>query len=738
MNTKTTNVHADLVTIALEKVEGFAFERFAQDFLSVLEGRSFIPVGGVSDGGADGIYDCGNGRSYYQFTRQENHRDKIRKTVKRLEDFGRTVKTMYYLTSRSIPHIDKEEDLLSDELDVNVKIRDRKYIVSHINNSTGTLNAFYNHLAVYTHFLSNLNRDDSSILSSHVSDPAAFVFLQHEVTNNLGDRKLVHSLTDTMIIWSLTNTDPEKGIFMTEMEIGTKIFGEFPWTKKIIKGHIKSRLEELRSKKVSGRDVRWYRKDKKYCLPYETRQTIIDESKHDEALRLNFIEELKHIASDIFDSDDGEYQRIAELCVQVVHVIFEKQGLLFSHFLTSEEEKNAPLVVSDCIDDILSESLLKGGILEKYREYIESMVRQVFYHASPSQREYLNNLSRTYVLLFTLQAEPRIIEYFSTMSSSFELFVGSDILVKALSERFLNDEDQVVRNLLKMASAVGISMYLSENVLEEVFTHIRATNYEYINHFSEAEPYITREVARNSDKILIRSYYYAKEEGKVSGWKKYLEQFVTYNNITNFEGKQELKKYLLAEFALDFFENQDLEAVCKDVEVGELAEALVAKRDKESIELAHNSALLVYGVYGLRRKNRETSSASEFGLRTWWMTNQTRILKHTGDVVKKNRAKYIMRPEYILNFIAMSPNCEEVRRSFNNVFPSNLGVQLGHRLKDSVFKNVMSDVAKWKSYEPGRITALMSDLSDKLKSDRYKRYEQTIEQTIDQNDDLYP
>ncbi len=130
--------------------------------------------------------------------------------------------------------------------------------------------------------------------------------------------------------------------------------------------------------------------------------------------------------------------------------------------------------------------------------------------------------SRTYVLLFSLQAEPKIIEYFSTMSSSFKLFLGSDILVKALSERYLEKEDQVARNLLKMASASGISMYLSECVLEEVLTHIQGTCYEFINYFSEMEPYITKEVARNSNKILIRSYFYAKEERKVWSWKSYI------------------------------------------------------------------------------------------------------------------------------------------------------------------------------------------------------------------------
>ncbi len=204
------NIHPELIKVALDKVEGFAFERFAQDFLSVLEGRDFIPVGGVGDGGADGIYECGKSRIYYQFTRQENHRDKIRRTVKRLREFGREVKTIYYLSPRVIPHIDKEEDLLSDELDVFVKIRERKYISSHINDSVGTIAAYNNHLAVYTQFLEYVGRSNDPSVSKHVQDPSAFVFLQHEVTNRLGNRKLVHSLADSMILWALSDTDPDK------------------------------------------------------------------------------------------------------------------------------------------------------------------------------------------------------------------------------------------------------------------------------------------------------------------------------------------------------------------------------------------------------------------------------------------------------------------------------------------------------------------------------------------------
>lgn len=530
-----------------------------------------------------------------------------------------------------------------------------------------------------------------------------------------------------MLLWSLSDTDPDKGIFMKEEDIKEKIFDRFPWTLKLLKPHIRTRLELLRNKSAGGREIKWYRKDKKYCLPYETRENIKAENQHDESLKINFIEELKLIASDIYDADDGEYQETAEICSNVVHLIFEKQGLLFTHFLASEEENGDLLVVSDCIDEILTQRKIAADKLENQRDYVENVIRQIFYHGSPKQREYLTNLSRTYVLLFSLQADPRIIEYFSSMSSSFNLFVGSDILVKSLSERYLEKGDQVARNLLKMASQAGISMYLSECVLEEIYKHIQGTNYEFLNHFMQIEPYVTRELARNSNKILVRAYFYAKKENKVKGWKSYIGQFMSYDKIEQDSGREELKKYLLSEYGLRFIENEELESACDVSKVNLLSEVLLTSDDKKNKDLAYNTALLVHGVYGLRKKNRETTSVSEYGLRTWWMTNQSRIIKHTYKIVKNNSSKYIMRPEYLLNFIAMSPKCKDVRKSFHNIFPSNFGVQLGHRLKDDVFHKVLADVAEWKDYEPGRITALMSGLSDDLKSDRLKRYNNNLE-----------
>jgi hypothetical protein len=128
----------DVIRIALDKAEGIPFERFANAFYGSLVGVSFVPLGGLRDGGAnarDGtIFEDGSRvQTFYQASVEEDAEGKIRRTVRRLRDFGRAPRNLIYLTSRTVKYSDRVERALSDELDVTVTIRDGNYIALHVN-----------------------------------------------------------------------------------------------------------------------------------------------------------------------------------------------------------------------------------------------------------------------------------------------------------------------------------------------------------------------------------------------------------------------------------------------------------------------------------------------------------------------------------------------------------------------------------------------------------------------------
>lgn len=178
--------------LALDRAEGAAFERFAQGFLSASLGRQFVPLGGTHDGGADGfVADEGRTTEHFmQASIEKDHRSKIRRTLTRLQGVGRSVKRLTYLTNQAILLLDQEEEHLSEETGVQVRIRDRKYIRDHINDSAQTIEAFNSHLAQFLAFLKRIGGSTLVAASRPVSVRALSVFLGQEVERRHGKTPL--------------------------------------------------------------------------------------------------------------------------------------------------------------------------------------------------------------------------------------------------------------------------------------------------------------------------------------------------------------------------------------------------------------------------------------------------------------------------------------------------------------------------------------------------------------------
>ena len=132
-----------LVLRALPEASTFAFEKFGQTFYGSLQDREFVPLGGMHDGGAEGfdsskekepeLFEEAQTSSFLQVSKEVTVRSKVRRTVKRLREYGRDPKVVTYLTSQAVADIDKEEKLLSDELGCRIRIRDLAFIEVNIN-----------------------------------------------------------------------------------------------------------------------------------------------------------------------------------------------------------------------------------------------------------------------------------------------------------------------------------------------------------------------------------------------------------------------------------------------------------------------------------------------------------------------------------------------------------------------------------------------------------------------------
>ena len=728
-------VNHRLVPLALDRVDGTTFELFAQAFMAVTMGREFIPLGGTHDGGADGAFERGLFESksslFMQASIQENFRQKIRDTVRRLKEVGRTPTTLVYCTSRVIPLLDKEAQDLSDELGVAIQIRDQKYIDAHINSAPGTVEAFQSYLAPQLDYLKHIGA--ATIVSSELPIRALCVFLGQEVDRRRGDTELQESVTDGLILWALEETNADDGVFMTRSEVLEKIEGALPTAKAFVRGTIDARLKVMSSKGgVKGREIRHYKDGDKYCLAFETRQLIYRENEEDESLKAEVTSIFRDRASQSDGADLAELA--AEICHQTLNLTFEKQGLEIAAFMDGADTagEESQFTISENMDEALERAGIPPADRPRIKEVALPVLRQAFYGSTDPERRYLLKLGRTYTLLLSLMNEPRIVEYFRGMSSKFVLYVGSDLIVRALSERYLDPEDQMTVNTFRILKAAGAELILTEPALMEVYTHLQSADQEFKNHYLDVEKELNLDWVRHIDRIMIRAYFYARQNPDLgrrpANWPAFIDQFCSYDQLYKGMGRESLRLTLCEEFGFTF---EDLDTMSRGVDEDELQdlaeelEKVMQKKDKAEL-LAKNDALQILRIYARRRELGEIHKPNPYGYRTWWLTQATRALQVTKKLVDDKGASYMMRPEFLLNFISLNPSLESVQRSFDSIFPSLIGVRLSNRMRDDAFKKVIKRVKEVHALGEGRARALVAELSDRLKGDAFIEYEKEL------------
>ena len=727
----TTIDHA-LVEIALSRVSAQDFEKFVHTFLAALTGSRFRPLGGVHDGGADAFKDMGlhegiQSNIFYQISIQENHKAKIRHTVMRLRESGRKPTSLEYVTAQTIKMLDRDERSLTQETGVFVRIRDAKWIIANINHSGATVAAFVHFLKPHLAFLGNVGAATFIEHPKHLDSRAVCVFLGQEVARRRSRSKLIESVSDSLILWSLEGTDPNKGIFATRAEIMQRIEEVLPATKQFIRGVLDDRLKLLSSKNNStGREIRWYKKTNQFCLPYGTRQLVEQENVEDEFLKAHVLSEFEACVQDLDEKISP--RRTAHIAHRAIELTFEGQGLELAAFLEKRIGGHEELSISDQVDEAIQEAKIAGEEALVTKEAALAAIRRAFYESTEDQRRYFSKLSRTYSLLFSLRADPRIVEYFQSMSSELILLVGTDILIQALSERYLKEEDQMTCNMLRILRDAGADLILTQLVIEEIHSHLENTDREFQIDFRTTEKYVSIDIARHSPKVLIRAYFRARFQPPQGvevprAWRFFIEQICDYAVLHQPRGRDQIRKYLCERFGLQFVSAKDIEDLVSGDKVQELAGKLEAIPGEKKRVLAENDAKMILSVYGKRQAIREEHRANPYGYRTWWLTHETRVRAATQDLVREQGAQYIMRPEFLLNFIALSPTTEEVRRAHEAVFPTLLSIKLSNRMREDLFHELMRKAKDVMSVDDARVRVMMNEYSDQLKGDFYKQYE---------------
>lgn len=737
-------VSEDLFRYVMKDIAGGRFEAFAKLVFSAVYGEQFVPLGGIHDGGADGVMSAyvqevqGKATTFIQFSATDELKaaGKIKDTIAALRKVGRNPQQLIYATSEALPKADQFVSATYERDSVLVQVRDYERLKGYVNSDVRANDAFYRTFASEISELATAAKLSLPVVSEYANDPTVYVFLNHELRDRFSREHINYRVLDALIYWSLRETDPDRNIRLLRSEVSKRILDIFPAAKSVLLPNLDRRLKELSKKDATGAErLRHYGGDDSFCLPFDMRRSLAVEAaevsgrqdRFRAGLATRLVEEAKtHPTPAVF-------RDCIELVFATVHLYFMEQGLVLAAFLEGHLEKVqlSDQIVEDTMVKALSQIDHRGRISPELFGVCIAILRGIFYRTTPTEREYLAYLSRTSCLLITMQSAPKLLEYLNNMGGNFRLIVGSDLLIKTLSETYVEQDFRQVTNMLLICKQLGADLILTEPVLEEVFTHLHAADLEFQNHYAQQEPYLKAAGIVECDRILIRAYLHASRTSSgPKSWRSYV------NNMTDPDGlrvksgaaRNSLRGLFVQRFGMIYLSTEELEQTVSAPKVAALAERLGNERGwAKHPELSKNDALMVFATYAQRSIHKEVGKYDGFGFRTWWLTKETHVLSMTGELVRdQGGIPYIMRPEFILNFVALAPKAADVRKAFSDFLPTTAGLQLGRYLDDSVMHTMLGHVEEWSEMPPERVSMILGEKVNRLTHDRYKQYTHNI------------
>ena len=709
--------------------DGFVFENFALRFMPLILGYDFMPVGGVKDKGIDGlnyIYSrAGFEKNIFQLSTETNAEGKIENSLQKLFDNEIPFDSFVYVTNRAVNNKDTIIDKFVDKFKKPIRIFDQGWFVTHANHSDATINCYYTFIDSYLH---EFNKPGNSYVVSNLAGKSElFVFLRQQLEHHRDDLKIDDLLADTLILFGLEGTDPDKDILKTKEELIVSIKEFVKFDPRILSETIDRRLKALSTK---PRRVKFHSAKQGYCLPYETRVEIQNRNLADAQLLETFYEQTSEIIKKYLKEESVSVRDLTKLIDEVIHSIFYQQGLEFSNYILHGKSQQ---VIEKDLQDVINSVVDGSSVVDKNKEKVKTAmlmaIRDIVYNGTIEQKKYFKSLSNTYMMMFLLQWNPQIATYFETMASKLVIYVCTSILVPALSEYYLTNENKRHWNLLKGASQAGIRLYISDAIIDELKHHFYMLRNKYENFFRNNEHVYLNSEAETMyiDEIMLRAYFYAKSQGKVFNFEDFLSNFVDPDLKTV---KDDLISYLKGEFGIVYFNDESLKIKISEEEQVKLTDRLVENKSQKKAE---TDSKIILSIYKLREKNNETATSGIFGYKTWWLSKDSTTFKAVTDVFgDQYPVSCYIRPDFLYNYITLAPKKHEVDEMYKEVFPSLLGVNLSFHLPSEVTDFVQERIVEHGTKHPARLTAILARLSEKLKSDPNLRNRKSVKSFWDE------
>ena len=718
------------ISLAIEQINTSNFELWCQEVLAHDKNMRFEPTGGMHDGGQDGFIRQISGvpEHYVQISKEKNTSNKIRKTINSLNR-TRTVKHLTYVTSQNEAERDLLEAKLKQEFGIDFTIHDKRWLVIQATLHETLKSSLFSYSKDLVDGLTKVANSQRKLgVSSRLSIVA---YLEAHVRSMPGSDSFQNVCLDTLIYNTLIGTDPSKKAFRTSSEIRSQIESEHPHVIEKAECSLQERLDFLSSKQNDPR-IRSHPNDR-YALPYTVRSSFDEDNLRLEGSEDRFVGSVNHRFNQLdLKNSDALRPFVVSVVQGAVLETYRAQAMNFAASF-SNREFETDIRVYEIIQRLCEEIDVPENLKEEVFEASSTVFRRVCYSSNADELEYLNLLLKFYTIHFMMDGDQAVVQYFSDMASQLRIYVGTDIIVRCLSEVLIHEDSRGMTNSLNILTSSGVKLRVTRQTVSEVFAHIRHSTrvfqYDYQSWFRHA----SLEEVKNSDRILIRSFFYAflEPERHIKAprdWPDYLRNFGAaawfekIDETTSEEYVDEFASFLIDKLNLDFVEiDEVLEQI--DNELAEkIAAEILVKRDAQtegSRILAKNDAQMALFVNSERRTRKEHVSTNLYGFSTWWLTEETAVLKALRHY--EQRDDVVMHPQFLMNHFILDPsfikkNCDDSKK----ITPTLFGLRITDRIPPSEMKDFIRGIGDLAGLEEHAQKARIRHAANRLRRRKFR------------------
>ena len=662
------------------------FEELSSQFLvSDFSGiRTMADWGG--DGGRDAELFTPNGVStvVIQYSVTESWGSKIDKTLEKIKKNFPDTRLLIYMTNKVIgaKGDQKRADIISKGLALD--IRDRSWFLERFemdDAKSGAASRLVELIATpYLEGKDIIKKKRPSL--SNQEAKAALLYLGMQWEDESTEKNLTKLAYQALVRGALRGTDSNNRI--TRETIHSNILSFLSsYEPSEVERFINSALGHLTKK-----CIRHWKAQDEFCLTYKEslrlQEKLVDQELEESQFESILVEYFGGVLSDYKLADKIDISDIRELALRAKRII--------DRFLLKSGEDFASAVITGQINS-LDMNTLKDMIIDDINNHpppeylspvlldvITGSVTHIISHPSNTVKKHLKNLSNSYTIFAFLKEVPDVQSVTKKIFSYGNIWLDTTIVLPLLVDILKKEEDE--KNLINLIHALaqsGISMYVTQGVVGEIFSHIRTAvicSGCAVNDWRGKVPYLySRYIELGYDSAKFRSW---------------VELF-----RGNERPEQDISDYLKQELGI---KTKSLKEECQSID-DELRyvverlwyEAHAGRRigqinEEKKGTLVRNDVENYLGIVALR-KREETS---ELGYKNWWLTTDSLAWEIQGKI--RNEIKDDTPPSPLISIdflsrnLSFGPNRIRLQRTEEQLLPVLLDFDLSEAMPKEIIE----------------------------------------------------